>query len=92
MKTEEEVLASIHKGVDDNYSDPDLLKQGFLNRYAQSNFENDFNLYAEVIFTFPEKMRQLINQYPRVKQKYLFVKSFYINIDKGFSSVFDKIL
>ncbi len=92
LKTDKEVLAAIQEKDDDKRNELTLYKQGFLRNYAKSTFENDFNTYAQYIFVKPEKMRRLVNQYPKIKQKYLIIKSCYIKIDPRFSTVFDKIL
>ena len=68
-----------------------LLNRGLLNSYSDSGVENDFNSYAEVVFTNPKKMKRLIAEYPIVKRKYKVFKDFYMNIDQGFAPVFNKI-
>lgn len=60
-------------------------KKGFLNSYAQTNFENDFNEYSKQVFTFPDKFKQIMNQYPRVRGKFLVWLKFYQEIDPIFT-------
>jgi len=43
-------------------------EKGFMRAYGQTDFENDFNEYSAVIFTYPEKFKKIINQYPRLKR------------------------
>ena len=68
-----------------------LLKQGFLKEYAETSVENDFNSYAEIIFTDPYKMKQLTQQYPIIQRKYQVFKRFYLSINSEFISVFEDI-
>ena len=77
------------------YTDPidkkTLYKRGLLRQYAETGVENDFNIYASVIFTNPKKMKRLIKEYPIIQRKYEVFKAFYLSIDAGFAPVFDKI-
>jgi hypothetical protein len=68
-----------------------LHERGLIRQYAETGLENDFNTYAEVIFTKPKKMKKLISDYPIIKRKYEVFKDFYLSIDKDFAPVFDKI-
>lgn len=60
-------------------------KKGFLNTYSQSSFENDFNEYSAMIFTNPQKFKKIMNQYPRVRGKFLIWIEFYHKIDPIFT-------
>jgi hypothetical protein len=60
-------------------------KKGFLSTYSQTNFENDFNEYARLIFTHPQKFKKIMNQYPRVRGKFLLFLEFYHKIDPIFT-------
>jgi hypothetical protein len=50
---------------EDVYADTSLegtqsdYEDGFMNSYGQTNFDNDFNEYAAMVFTYPEKSREL---------------------------------
>ena len=68
-----------------------LYKRGLLRQYAETGVENDFNIYASVIFTNPKKMKRLIKEYTIIQRKYEVFKEFYLSIDAGFSPVFEKI-
>ncbi|MCP3875140.1 MAG: hypothetical protein GY699_18550, partial [Desulfobacteraceae bacterium] len=63
-------------------------KKGFLNTYGQTNFENDFNEYSAMIFTYPEKFKKIMNQYPRVRGKFLVWLEFYHKIDPIFTEAY----
>jgi hypothetical protein len=60
-------------------------RQGFMNNYSRTNFENDFNEYAAMIFTHPQKFKKIMNQYPRVRGKFLVFLEFYHKIDPIFT-------
>jgi hypothetical protein len=60
-------------------------EKGFVNSYGQTNFENDFNEYAAMVFAYPEKFKQIMNQYPRVRCKFLVFLDFYQKIDPIFT-------
>ena len=60
-------------------------EKGFLNTYGQTNFENDFNEYSAMIFTYPEKFKNIMEQYPRVRGKFLVWLKFYQKIDPIFT-------
>ena len=83
-KSDQQILKTI---VNDNYltTSEKFYKEGFLAEYGYSTLENDFNLYAEMAFTQPEKLKKLAEKYPRVRQKADLMKNFYLGISKDFS-------
>jgi Putative zinc-binding metallo-peptidase len=60
-------------------------EKGFMDSYGQTNFENDFNEYSAMIFTYPEKFSKIMHQYPRVRGKFLVWLDFYHMIDPTFT-------
>jgi len=58
------------------------------NKQAFSNFENDFNEYAAMIFTHPQKFKKIMNQYPRVRGNFLLFLEFYHKIDHIFTEAY----
>lgn len=62
-----------------------LYREGFLFRYGYSTLENVFNLYAEMVFTYPQQLRRLAKKYTGVLQKAELMKNFYLRISKDFS-------
>ena len=68
-----------HEEKNENY------EKGFMNTYGQTNFENDFNEYSAMIFTYPHKFKKIMNQYPRVRKKFLVWLEFYQKIDPVFT-------
>jgi hypothetical protein len=63
-------------------------EKGFMNSYGQTNFENDFNEYSAMIFTYPEKFKQIMNRYPRVRGKFKVWLDFYQKIDPVFTEAY----
>jgi hypothetical protein len=63
-------------------------EKGFMRAYGQTDFENDFNEYSAVIFTYPEKFKMIMNQYPRVRGKFLVWLDFYQMIDPIFTEAY----
>lgn len=78
-------------GEVDHIDQETLLNRGLLRQYAETGVENDFNIYAEYVFSYPSKMKKLISEYPIIKRKYEVFKDFYLSIDEGFQPVFDRI-
>lgn len=60
-------------------------ENGFLNAYSQISYENDFNEYARIILTQPQKFKTIMNQYPRIRGKFLLWLEFYHKIDPIFT-------
>lgn len=69
-----------------NSSTEEILSGGFLTNYALTNDENDFNIYAETLFTNPEKLKKLKSTYPNIKIKLEKLKEFYREL--GFKGKF----
>lgn len=70
------------KGTKSDYED------GFITDYGRTTFENDFNEYAAMIFTHPKKFKKIMNQYPRVRGKFLVWLDFYHKIDPIFTEAY----
>ncbi len=66
-------------GTEEDYA------QGFMNTYGQTEFENDFNEYSAMIFTYPEKFKRIMARHPRVRGKFLVWLKFYQEIDPIFT-------
>jgi hypothetical protein len=68
--------------------DKDYYEKGMVSSYGLTSFENDFNEYSRIIFTYPEKFITIMNQYPRVRGKFLVWLDFYQMIDPIFSEAY----
>lgn len=82
------ILYSSHDGY---YADSELLKQGLLTYYSQTSPENDFNTYAEIVFSEPKMMSSFCSAYKRIEHKYEHVKAFYLKVSADFQPVFDRV-
>lgn len=58
----------------------DLLRRGFLTRYAASSLENDYNEYAGWMFVWPDLLCNYGSHYPTIQAKASMVNAFYRSI------------
>lgn len=70
--------------------DPDL-STGFLSAYGGTSAENDFNTYAEKVFTEPESVIAAARKSPLVARKLRFVLNAYIKVDGRMRDVFVRL-
>lgn len=67
--TDKEALARSYQPID--------YENGFLNNYATTTVENDFNTYAEFVFARPDELIELAKTYPLVAKKLrLFINAY----------------
>lgn len=64
---------------------------GFLSSYATSNQENDFNVYAEKMFTEPETIARLARKHGLIRKKLDFVMAAYVAVDGRMKGVFREL-
>lgn len=64
---------------------------GFLSAYGATTAENDFNTYAEKIFTEPKVLVHLACTHKLVREKLLFVLETYVRLDSRMERVFDRL-
>ncbi|EGV43723.2 hypothetical protein BZARG_1192 [Bizionia argentinensis JUB59] len=64
--------------------------QGFLNEYATSSLENDFNSFAKNIFTPKPRFDKLIEEYSALANKNRLIIEFYNAIHDDFTKVYFK--
>jgi hypothetical protein len=60
---------------------PEYLEQGFLNRYATTSLENDFNEFVSWLFVQPEELCRLRIEYEKIEQKSDLAMQFYASVD-----------
>jgi hypothetical protein len=70
-----------------DHSDPPP-STGFLSAYGATTPENDFNVYAEKMFTEPESVAQLARANPVIARKVTFVIASYAAIDRRMLDTF----
>jgi hypothetical protein len=71
-------------------SDEREIRRGFLTPYGATAPENDFNTYAETIFTDAPRVAALADKHPLVAQKLGLVMNAYISLDDRFEDLFKK--
>jgi len=61
---------------------------GFLSAYGATTAENDFNVYVEKMFTEPQKVARLAQEYPLIARKVAFVIATYAAVDPRLTGTF----
>ncbi len=82
-----------YEDIYDNYAtmkknrevDKDFNEKGMVSNYGLTSFENDFNEYSAMIFTYPERFKKIMKRYPRVRGKFKVWLEFYHKIDPIFT-------
>lgn len=69
-----------------------LLNKGYLSAYSLSNWENDFNMYAENIFSGEPQFWNLVDEYPLIKSKTKLVIDFYQQVHPVFTENYFRLL
>jgi hypothetical protein len=64
---------------------------GFLSLYGTSTEENDFNVYAEMMFTEPDTVARLARKHPLIRRKLDFVMAEYVAVDRRMKAVFREL-
>lgn len=63
----------------------DFYEIGMVTNYGLTDFRNDFSEYSAMILTYPKKFKKIMDQYPRVRGKFLVWLEFYQKIDPIFT-------
>jgi hypothetical protein len=61
---------------------------GFLSAYGATSAENDFNVYAETVFSDPGRLRNLAERIPLIARKLALVLDAYIQVDERLQGTF----
>lgn len=77
-----EALAS---GADSTDFDDELNKQGFVSQYSQSAMEEDFNMFAESLFSDSDNFWNAYHKYEAFKKKADILIKFYNSLDPMFT-------
>ncbi|MEP7164419.1 MAG: hypothetical protein ABI741_06990 [Ferruginibacter sp.] len=81
-------LGAIRKDESSQDLDTALCRIGFLTQYAYSDMENDVNTIAQNLFKPSPGFWNIVNTYPRIKEKVRLLVNFYIKISSGFNQQF----
>lgn len=79
---------AIKKGLSSEKFMDSLNAIGFINEYATSSLENDFNSFAKNLFEPSDEFQELLLKYEPLQQKADFFIQFYEVIDSQFSNSF----
>lgn len=74
-------VENVRKTIEDDL----CFNQGFVTNYGLTSFSNDFSEYSAMIFTHPQKFKTIMDQYPRIRGKFLVWLAFYHKIDPIFT-------
>jgi hypothetical protein len=84
----EDSRAAIARGLEHTAPDP---ATGFLSAYGATNPENDFNTYAETMFSDPAKLACLAKEHDLVRRKLSVVRAAYVEIDPAMDATFRQL-
>lgn len=81
-------VKSVHEAIArGERADPDP-QTGFLTAYGATNPENDFNTYAEKLFTDVETLKLMAPKHPLIRRKLRFVLDAYEHLDRRLREYF----
>ncbi len=84
---------ALKKDLDSERFDRTSNEKGFLNQYAMSDIENDFNSFAKNLFLPKEGFRELIKENKKINNKRKLIIAFYNKVDRTFTEeYFNQIL
>jgi len=86
------LMVGLSKTSGSMYYSSELCPKGILCDYALWGFEEDFNMYAQSIFSGGRMFWNLVEMYPLIKQKAKMTMDFYYNIDHAFTEDYFRIL
>lgn len=72
--------------------DSEWLDKGFLNAWASSSLENDFNAISARLFSGEKEFWTLVNKYPILHKKVLLSLQFYHSLDQKFTESYFRSL
>lgn len=79
---------ALKKGKSSEQFDDQLNKMGFINEYATSSLENDFNSFAKNIFLPKKGFDEVFETYENINKKRTLIIDFYHKIDSNFNDQF----
>ncbi len=86
-------VQALKDNKDSENLDTELNKAGFINQYATSSIENDFNAFAGNLFLPKNEFIQAITDHNNLKKKRKIIMEFYSKLDNSFTEkYFDEIL
>ena len=83
---------ALKKGYNSPGFEPELLEIGYLDLYSLSNWENDFNMYAENIFAGDPAFWKIADTYSIVKEKMKLAVELYTKVNPIFTESYFRFL
>ncbi|NQV03540.1 MAG: hypothetical protein HQ542_12900, partial [Bacteroidia bacterium] len=72
--------------------DYDLLPLGFMNKYSQSAFEEEINVFAQNLFSGGEQFWFIVDTFAKIREKAKLIIDFYYQIDPQFTEEYFRAL
>lgn len=66
-------------------------QSGFVHDYGMSSLNNDFNMYAELAMTHPQRLKKLSLEYPRIHAKTQILVEFYTSLAPELGAYFKSV-
>ncbi len=85
-------VEAIKKGEASLDYDYSLLSLGFLNKYSQSAFEEDVNVFAQNLFCGGEQFWFIVDTFDKIREKATLIIDFYHLIDPQFTEEYFRAL
>lgn len=73
------------------WSEHELGMAGFVTNYGRVGPEDDMCEFASIMFPFPDKMMRLVETYPKVRDKYALLRSYYLEVDPRFDDILNSL-
>lgn len=64
---------------------------GFVHDYGMASLENDFNTYAELAMTHPQRLKELAQEYPKIQAKTHILVEFYSSLAPELGEYFKSV-
>jgi hypothetical protein len=81
--------AMMRDGTSDT-TGPALYAEGFVRNYGKTTLDNDYNTYAERMFSDGPAFASLIKAYPRMRAKAQLVIASYVQVDPAMAAYFER--
>ncbi len=85
-------VEAIKQGEASMKFDYNLLAIGFLNKYSQSAFEEDFNVFAQNLFSGGEQFWFIVDTFENINKKVELIIEFYHKINSNFTEEYFRSL
>jgi hypothetical protein len=70
---------------------PSWFRAGFVHDYGMSSMNNDFNMYAVLAMAHPQRLKELAQEYPKIKAKTQILVEFYTSLAPELGAYFKSV-